>query len=402
MAEHLGTEIFEEMVESETEFDLLDPNEDISAFFEVLDEDLELGEVVVGMVEEVSTSEASSEEKGESSKPQFVCRYCDKETKSKGGLTRHMSTMHVEYHYDNYYQSKLDGGSLHDLIKKAIAELEKDLCYPKEVRDNFKCYNNQVCETLIKEAKEIFKILEKSGNVGKFLDSFFDAFALDSRTYFPSLSFPAATLLITRLGEKIVHFYKSPQAEPDEEKNQVKPISKTERDALQYLSGYVVRKLVKKARNKNFSKRRNQAIISILENGIVSDEGQTLIEAQNRGGLCCVNEDFQAIFIETEKVFRKETSKANIRSINIPFIVNVLSKNDTVVGHYENIIQSFDDVPEEILTELLKCLIELYVRVRSFSFAKDIIQKYKIKEKAKKSKGSLRNNLKKNSDKKNC
>ncbi|XP_066930294.1 uncharacterized protein [Clytia hemisphaerica] len=68
MAEHLGTEIFEEMVESDTEFDVLDPNEDISAFFEVLDEDLELGEVVVGMVEEVSTSEASSEEKGESSK----------------------------------------------------------------------------------------------------------------------------------------------------------------------------------------------------------------------------------------------------------------------------------------------------------------------------------------------
>ena len=67
MAENLATEIFEEMVQSDTEFDLLDPNEDISAFFEVLDEDLELGEVVVGMVEEVSTSEASSSEE----KPQF-------------------------------------------------------------------------------------------------------------------------------------------------------------------------------------------------------------------------------------------------------------------------------------------------------------------------------------------
>ena len=354
MAENLGAEICEKMVEDDTEFDLLDPNEDISVFFEVLDEELELGEVVVGMVEEVSTSETldSAENHKEAAKPQFVCKYCSKITKSKGGLTRHMSCMHEEYHYENYYSPKLDGSSLHDLIKKAITELEKDLCYPKEIRDDFKHYKNQVSVYFMKEAQEIFKILEKSGNVGRFLDRFFDAFALDSCTYFPSLCFPAATLLITRLGEKIVHFYKTPQDEPDEKKkNPIKPISRVEMDALQYLSGYVVRKLVKKARNRNFSKRRNQAIISILENGIISDEGQTLIEAQIRGGLCCVNDDFQTIFLETEKVFRKETSKSNIRSINTPFIVSVLSKNASVVGHYQNITQGFEDVPEEILTE---------------------------------------------------
>ena len=127
-----------------------------------------------------------------------------------------------------------------------------------------------------------------------------------------------------------------------------------------------------------------------------------MIEAQNRGGLCSVNEDFQVIFIETEKVFRKETTGSNVRKVDTHFIVNVVSKNDTVVGHYQNIIQGFEDVPEEILTELLKCLVELYIRVRSFSFAKDIIQKYKVKEKAKKAKGSLRNNMKRNSDKKTC
>lgn len=395
MAEHFETT---EMEETGFEFDVLDPEEDISIFFEVVDEALASNEVVEGMVEEISTSEVVEDEKP----PEFVCQYCEKVTKTKGGLKRHMSSMHAQYHYDNYYSSKLDHGSLYNLVKKAISELENDLCYPKEIRDNFKCYNNQLNESFIKEAKNEFEILEKSGNVGKFLDSFLDSFALDACTYFPTLTFPAATLLVTKLGEKIVCFYKTPESEPPKENVVIKPISKVEIDALQYLAGYVVRKLIKKARNKNFSKRRNQAIISILENGIVTDNDQTLIEAQNRGGLCSVNEDFQVIFIETEKVFRKETTGSNVRKVDTPFIVNVVSKNDTVVGHYQNIIQGFEDVPEEILTELLKCLVELYIRVRSFSFAKDIIQKYKVKEKAKKAKGSLRNNMKRNSDKKTC
>jgi len=158
--------------------------------------------------------------------------------------------MHEEYHYDNYHSSRLDGGSLHSLVKKAITELEKDLCYPKEIRENFKNYNNQLSLSFVKEAENGFKILEKSGKVGKFLDSFFDSFALDSCTHFPTLSFPAATLLITKLGEKIVHFYKTPKTQTAEGKSQIKPISKVEMDSLQYLSGYVVRKIVNPTHNR--------------------------------------------------------------------------------------------------------------------------------------------------------
>ena len=161
------------MVQSDTEFDLLDPNEDISAFFEVLDEDLELGEVVVGMVEEVSTSEASSEEKGESSQPQFVCKYCDKVTKSKGGLTRHMSSMHVEYHYENYYQSKLDGGSLHNLIKKAIAEsLKKTSAIQKKFEIISSVITTKSVKRSLKKLKKFLKSLKNLEMLVNFLTVF--------------------------------------------------------------------------------------------------------------------------------------------------------------------------------------------------------------------------------------
>jgi hypothetical protein len=45
----------------------------------------------------------------------------------------------------------------------------------------------------------------------------------------------------------------------------------------------------------------------------------------------------------------------------------------------------------------LENILKLYLRVRSFSYAKDYISKYKIKEKQTKSK-SLRKNLKRSKD----
>eukprot|EP00111_Clytia_hemisphaerica_P012359 TCONS_00036305-protein len=116
MAEHFETA---EIVETEFEFDVLDLEEDISIFFEVVDEALASSEVVEGMVDEISTSEVVENEKP----PEFVCQ-CSIVRRSqnpKGGLTRHMSSMHAQYHYDNYYSSKLDASSLHDLVKKAIS-----------------------------------------------------------------------------------------------------------------------------------------------------------------------------------------------------------------------------------------------------------------------------------------
>ena len=112
-----------------------------------------------------------------------------------------------------------------------------------------------------------------------------------------------------------------------------------------------------------------------------------------------VNSDIHSIFYETERICRLETSSAEAkRKIDIPFITNTVTRSDVVCGHYHNI--TVDSVAEqELLDELLQNLIELYVRVRAFSFAKDTIQKYKKAIKEKKSKGGLRNNMKKNSDK---
>ena len=75
-------------------------------------------------------------------------------------------------------------------------------------------------------------------------------------------------------------------------------ITEEANDALQYLSGYVVKKLLKKTKQRaNYHSFENQAIITILQNTIVGDgTDQILISVQNRGGLTAVTEDCQMIF----------------------------------------------------------------------------------------------------------
>ena len=51
------------------------------------------------------------------------------------------------------------------------------------------------------------------------------------------------------------------------------PIADCEVGALQYLAGYVVKKMLKKARDsKNYSSLENQSVIGILENAIAEDD----------------------------------------------------------------------------------------------------------------------------------
>ena len=65
---------------------------------------------------------------------------------------------------------------------------------------------------------------------------------MDAKKYFCSLDFPMCTLLATKLADKILAHY----SRPADYKTVVKPLTERDMQALQYLSGYVIRSLVKK------------------------------------------------------------------------------------------------------------------------------------------------------------
>ena len=137
-----------------------------------------------------------------------------------------------------------------------------------------------------------------------FYASYFSKIVINANIYF-QLSGPECTLFAKTLADKILcHFSKTNSGEPVES---FKPISEREMGGLQYLAGYVLRKL-KSAAQKNKNRTDGDAELSILQKAVsVSDDNQALIHAINRGGLTIVRDEWVQVFIVAEEAFRTET-----------------------------------------------------------------------------------------------
>ena len=171
-------------------------------------------------------------------------------------------------------------------------------------------------------------------------------------------------------------------------------LSDEEKAGLQYIGGYVLHKLHTKHASKS---SESEQAISILKAGKLEDQNaieyRKLTSSLNRGGLWAISKNAQSIFERTEHYFRDATSKANVQNIAYASIISrsvhdveVISAYNTMLSNSELIINS------SVAKDVLHNIIQLYVKVRSFSFAKDIIQKHKIRLKQMKSK-ALRKSL---------
>lgn len=279
------------------------------------------------------------------------------------------------------------------LVLSSIETLKSDLCYSPDIRDKFDRDDISITRPLFSVCHNLYKALSQNGNAEKFFSEYYSKICSNAKIYFPTFDAKCAALLSTKLGDKILYFYKSPQHTVP---SQPKALTKPEIDGLQYLAGYVVRKLIKKSRNhKSFKSEKNQFYVTVLESFLVDVKDQTWIDVQNRGGLSAVNKECEEIFKLAENVFRLETNgDLHHSQINISFMTALLSKNDEVVSNFQAIIHEHDQ--QELFGEdLLQSMIELFLRVRAFSFSKDIVKKYKKKMKLKSKKGGLRKNMKK-------
>ena len=126
-------------------------------------------------------------------------------------------------------------------------------------------------------------------------------------------------------------------------------------------------------------------------------EDQLLIQALTRGGLKAVKLEIQSIFKITEERYRVETNSCAMKSkIDTRKVVLSLMKDSDIRSLYNSIVtDTFNNCSSEIKENLLEKMLKLYLRVRAFSTAKDIIQKHRNEKKKKpeKEKG-LRKGLK--------
>jgi hypothetical protein len=120
------------------------------------------------------------------------------------------------------------------------------------------------------------------------------------------------------------------------------------------------------------------------------------IEARSRGGLVTPSDDLVKLLELVENLFRQFIRKqpTDVKSIPCDKLCNDALDSPLLKSLWDNILQRCGiNISKQTNKLCLENIVKLYLRVRSFSYAKDYISKFKMQQKAKKSKG-LRKELK--------
>ncbi len=117
------------------------------------------------------------------------------------------------------------------------------------------------------------------------------------------------------------------------------------------------------------------------------------IEACSRGGLVTPSDDLvkllEFVFSCLEILFRQFIGKQPtvVKSISCDKLCNDALDSPLLKSLWDNILQGCGiNISKQANKLCLENIVKLYLRVRSFSYAKDYISKFKIQQKAKKSK----------------
>ena len=100
-----------------------------------------------------------------------------------------------------------------------------------------------------------------------------------------------------------------------------------------------------------------------------------------------ITENAQSLFERPEHYFRGVTSDDNFQKIDVTSVISRSVHDVEVVSAYNSMLLDSElMINKGVAKDVLHTIIELYVKVRSFSFAKDIIQRHKMNLKQLKSK----------------
>ena len=162
----------------------------------------------------------------------------------------------------------------------------------------------------------------------------------------------------------------------------IKEITEREMGGLQYLAGYVAISLINKIKSKKHhgDSALNEQMLLVLQACNIHDiSEQKLIAYQTRDGLTDINVECQKIVIIAEQTFRAYTSAHHLIIIENEKITKSLLENIKVISHLNSFVDCniSNKLNEEVKLNLLEQMLKLYLRVRSFSYAKDFTNKQK-------------------------
>ena len=212
----------------------------------------------------------------------------------------------------------------------------------------------------------------------------------------PETNLSSVTLLLTKLCTSLVGHHSRKDENSSPPISTSRNISERETNGLQYLGGYVLRNVHFEMKKSKEGFKSSLAALSVFKNENKPTDHK-LVSALDRNGLWYISEEFQNILLLAEKTFCFEVrNRKSLRLINQDLICSKIVENTAVYNIFQNSLDNADVViTDGESKDLLYALLKLFVRVRSFNFAKDIVQATKLKNIAERnSKKALRQNLK--------
>ena len=118
------------------------------------------------------------------------------------------------------------------------------------------------------------------------------------------------------------------------------------------------------------------------------------ISSLSRGGLWTPDSSVVSIGEVAELVFRRYTDQEKVTSLPVEKMVDEVLSSPLVQSLWENALGNCElEISKECRNLAIENIVKLYLTVRCFSFAKDIVNKYKISQGVK-TKRALRKGLK--------
>ena len=344
-------------------------------------------------VMEAEVTEAVNEIEGQN---RFPCDRCDKVCKSKAGLTRHINSKHRDNANEESNVPSLTKVELVNIVNNVKLKITEEGFWDNEILSNLANVSSN--DTLFDALLPLYERFCRKRNQDNLLLDFYELIPKSTELLLCDNQ-QVCSLVMIYIPDHLVAFYKTGvwqarQGASSTDQGEITELDEKERGPLSYIAGYVLSKLQKKCWGKG---KTNEELQVMLQNMKSAGTDNPYIAARSRGGLLTPCNDLVNILEIVEILFRNfiASSKTIVKTIPCDSLCNTALDLPLIKSLWENIMMGCsEEVSKQSNKLCLENIIKLYLKVRSFSYAKDYISKFNIQRKAAKSK-ALRRELKK-------
>ena len=299
--------------------------------------------------------------------------------KLKSGLTRHISAIHNDVVAEAPTPKK-ENFSIEIVskeIEKCVQKISTSELYNAKMRDEAKLITAQKInlETLI---EMINKLNIKTDE--KFTTQFFGKIVMNSSEYIKTENRQLGVLLFSKLCTSLLAQKK---VVVQQKVSIAREINTRELAGLQYLGGFILRHSYANLRkSKNWSSEKYQNMMAVIKScqDLEKPTNQKLVAALDRSGLWYIKERFQEIIVKMETIFCSTIkNRKDVRKIEKKSIIDELLNNQELLARFQSLADECDrEINDECLEGVMKQITDLFVRMRSYNFAKDTVQRFKL------------------------